>query len=63
MPKDTFIFMTLLLIDYKERKICKKKPTHQAIGVWLELARTVKYSAMIDAVRIAICCLKGLKLT
>lgn len=60
MPKDIFIFMTLLLIDYKERKICKKK---QAIGVWFVLARTVKYSAMIDAVRIAIYCLKGLKLT
>lgn len=62
MPKDIFIFMTLLLIDYKEKNMQKKKQK-QAIGVWFELTRTVKYSAMIDAVRIAICCLKGLKLT
>lgn len=53
--------MTLLLIQITKKEKYAKKT--QAMGVWFELARTTKYSAKMDAVRRAIYCLKGLKLT
>lgn len=50
------MLMTLLLIWVANKKNKKKAETR---GVWLEPAKTMKYSVVIDTVGIVIYCLKG----
>lgn len=55
MPKDLSMLMTLLLVQVAKKSVQKTETP----AVWLEPAKTMKYSVMIDIVRIVIYCLKG----